>query len=111
MVSILDRWRSRDGRGRKFRRIDLPVAAELIVYGQRCPCRIVNITPGGACVDTVDRIRLAEGGRVEFDLQDYGRLPARICYVVSRGIGLEFMIDRKALEALAAWLGPPPASR
>ena len=111
MASILDRWRPRDGSRRKFRRVELPVAADLIVHGQRCPCTIVNITPGGACVQIGDRIKLAEGGRGDFEMRDYGRIPARICYVVSRGIGLEFMIDRKALEALAAWLGPPPASR
>ena len=106
MVGTLERWRDRGEQGRNFRRTEMALSAALLVYGQRHDCEVINISPGGACIRIDDGPNLAEGGTGQFELRDYGQIPARVCYVVSGGIGLEFTIDGRGHEALASWLEP-----
>ena len=111
MLSITKLWRSGESEAnRTFHRAEVEVSAKFIFRGQSRACDVVNITPGGACIMPDDMTGIVEGSSGEFDLSGYGLIPARVCYVVSRGIGLDFSLNPKEPDALAKWLGPPPPS-
>ena len=110
MSDITKLWRSGESDNRTFHRAEAEVSAKFIFRGQPRACHVVNITPGGACIVPDDMTGILEGSSGELDLSGYGLIPARVCYVVSRGIGLDFSRNPKELDGLAMWLGPPPSS-
>ncbi len=107
MTRFLDRWRLPKGSKRRYRRAGATLSGAYVAGGQRQCGEVVNISPGGVCLAVENADGLHEGGDGVFELTDFGGgVPARICYVVSSGVGLEFRVDDRLREALAAWLEP-----
>ena len=75
-------------------------------FGREYSGEVVNISPGGVCLAVENAAGLHEGSEGLFKLIDFRELPAHVCYVVSHGIGLEFQVDARLREALAAWIDP-----
>ncbi len=104
MAGILDRWRTPEGSKRRYRRVGTSLVGAFVAGGQRHSGKVLNISPGGVCLAAENPAGLHEGGEGIFELTDFGEFPARICYVVSGGIGLDFRLDDRRREAFAEWL-------
>lgn len=106
MTRFLDRWRLPKGSKRRYRRAGATLSGAYVAGGQRHCGEVVNISPGGVCLAVESTAGLYEGGEGTFELTDFGEIPVRVCYAVSLGIGLDFRLDARRREALAAWLEP-----
>ncbi len=106
MARFLDRWRLPKGSKRGYRRAGAPLFGTFVAGRRRQFGEVLNISPGGVCLAVESTAGLYEGSEGTFELTDFGEIPVRVCYAVSLGIGLDFRLDARRREALAAWLEP-----
>ena len=68
-------------------------------------CRVEEISPGAARVRAEHEV--PEGAEVMLAIPGYGRVPAEVVRLKDGAIGLLFLHDREAQEAMRDWLSAP----
>jgi len=98
-------WRpTSDGRRRYDRWT--PISANLSLNGEKLPCVVRDISPGGACVLAEAAAKLREAADVLLEFANYGPVPAQVARREGNEIGLRFEGRADEAEALADWLTP-----
>ena len=67
-------------------------------------CRVEEISPGAACVRATKVENLVEGAKVMLEIPDYGRVPAEVILLPDGAIGLLFLHDGEAQQAMRDWI-------
>lgn len=89
---------------RRFRRWYVDFETELRFAGTSTPCRTVDLSPGGACVEVADAHGIAAADRLSFELPGYGSIEAEVRYQGERYLGLMFLHDDTGEIAVARYL-------
>ena len=89
---------------RRFTRVQYDGAATLVFDGDRYPCVIDNLSPGGASV--YGRVLPVVGERVVLYVQGAGRMHAEVVTAEQDRVGLKFLTnddkERRLIEKLSA---------
>ena len=67
-------------------------------------CRVEEISPGAACVRATKVEDLVEGAKVMLEIPDYGRVPAEVILLPDGTIGLLFLHNGEAQQAMRDWI-------
>jgi transcriptional regulator with XRE-family HTH domain len=87
-----------------------PISASLSLDGEKLPCVIRDISPGGACVLAEAAAKLHEAADVLLELAGYGPVPAQVARQQGNEIGLSFAPQAEETRTIADWLTPMRAT-
>jgi hypothetical protein len=88
---------------RRHSRHDIPMTGFLHAGGVVVPCRVRNISAGGALVEADARLRLGDCATVK--IPDFGSMTGRVVRVTSTFFGLSFSDGEAAVDAfILEWL-------
>ena len=103
-------WRPSNGGRRRYERWN-PMAASLSLDGERHPCVVQDISPGGACVWAETALKLREAAKLLLEVSEFGQVPAQVTRREDNEIGLTFQGDANVERDMATWLTPLRLSR
>lgn len=86
---------------RKHERYECNIAVELTVYGRSFTSRILDISPGGAALQTV-AVPMSAGDQVTMASRKHGILSGAIQWKGTMRFGVEFDAGTKRSKELAA---------
>ena len=89
---------------RRHRRWTTDAAAFVDVAGQSYPCRVADISPGGARICLLEAMQIGVGSEVGFDLEGWGEIVAVVRHGARDVLGLEFMLLEGEEVELTLWL-------
>ncbi len=78
--------------------------AVLALRHDRKPCRVEELSPAAACVRTEGNAQDLDGTEVVLEIPGYGRIPAEVVVMTDGSIGLMFLHDGHARDAMRCWL-------
>jgi hypothetical protein len=104
-------WNDESTVKRRFRRWYVDFETVLTVRGTAMNCRVVDLSPGGACVEVQDWHDIAADDRLLFELPGYGSIEAEVRYRGERYLGLMFLNDDAGEVAVARYLVAVEQSR
>ena len=88
---------------RRHPRHDIPMTGFLHAGGVVVPCRVQNISAGGALVEADARLRLGDWATIK--IPDFGSMTGRVARITSTFIGLSFTDGEAAVDAfILEWL-------
>lgn len=88
---------------RRHSRHDIPLAGYLQSGGVVVPCRVQNISAGGALVEADAGLRLGDWATIK--IPDFGSMTGRVVRVTSTFVGLSFADGEAAVDAfILEWL-------
>jgi hypothetical protein len=88
---------------RRHPRHEIPVEGTLIAHGEEVPCKVRNISAGGALLEV--GIPLRPGHLVTIDLPGIGRNTARVVRVIWKFAAVSMEGGEKEIEAfIVEWL-------
>lgn len=88
---------------RRHPRHDIPMTGFLHAGGVVVPCRVQNISAGGALVEAEARLRLGDWATIK--IPDFGSMTGRVVRITSTFIGLSFNDGEAAVDAfILEWL-------
>lgn len=104
-------WNDESAVKRRFRRWFVDFETVLTVAGMAMNCRVVDLSPGGACVEIADTHGVATVDRLLFELPGYDSIEAEIRYRGEKYLGLLFLHDDAGEVAVARYLVAVEQSR
>ena len=105
-AKAIEFWRTKDDGRRKFRRLNVAQDASVTAIGANRPCRIHDISPGGARIEMRDIRSLWAGGFVVLNLNGYGPVGSELRHLedAEHQAGLMFMHSGGDQVSIANWL-------
>jgi len=99
-----DREWARDEETRRHHERWNPMPALFGLNGDREPCVVKDISPGGACILSDFTNGLAKDAEISLEISAIGRLSATVAHLAGSEIGLKFADSDEG--KVAAWLTP-----
>lgn len=88
---------------RRYSRHEIPLTASLQAAGVVVPCRVHNISAGGALIDVNAQLRI--GDRVTVKVSDFGTMVGLVARISSTTVGIAFEEGEEAMDAfIVQWL-------
>lgn len=91
-----------DSDRRRHRREKVFEIIALHANGRMAPCVVDDVSTSGALVTC--EMQLTPGLAIEFEIEDFGRIPATVVHVRDTLAGIEFNMDEALAARYAAWL-------
>lgn len=89
---------------RRHRRWFVDFSTTIAVREEALNCSVHDLSPSGACLEVLDRMAIAAGDRIDFELPGYGAIPAEVRYRDDNYLGLAFLHDATGEIAAARYL-------
>jgi len=89
---------------RRHRRWFVDFKTTITVGEATVPCAVIDLSPGGACVEPPTPQELVFGDQIEFELPGFGAIVAEVRYSGEGYLGLMFMHDEEGEIAVARYL-------
>ena len=104
LKSLLTLWDRDTPSRREHRRWSVELSALAEIGGKTHYCTITEISPSGARLLLLQEIPVTVGAIIAVEIEGYGVVPARVCYVNTGTLRVLFLHGDGGEEALAHWL-------
>ncbi|MDX1485103.1 MAG: PilZ domain-containing protein [Alphaproteobacteria bacterium] len=99
-----------DSDRRRHPRHDIPIEGTLHSRGEESPCRVRNLSPGGALIEVETSLR--PGHFVAVELPEMGKLSGRVVRVIWRLAAISLEEGEEKVEAyIVEWLDGQPEDK
>ncbi len=89
---------------RRLRRWAVNIQAVVWIDDEPRTCTVIDISPGGARIETGTAAQAAVGATVALGLEDFPSIPAEVRYAAGATLGLMFLHDSEAEAMLGRYL-------